>query len=174
MSTIDSANAYRVLGPVGSFAELQAKRPECFLKIPDAWVEQQKRAEEQDRINEEAINRYAHEHPAKVYGQVVVDGELYATVWDSGSAMTPGLMPRLTNGADTPLELAQIRLRELAQAANGEIIYSDFLPLPGGGEYLHAVIPDSFLASLPKVPLRPLNEVIEELLADQRRSSAAV
>lgn len=170
MSTVNSATAYRVLGPVVSFAELQEKCPACFMKIPDDWLEQQKRAEAQDQANLEAIDRYAREHPAKVYGQVVVDGELFATVWDSGSAQFPYPIPGLTDSAGSPLEIAKARLRELAEASGGEVRYSNFLPLPGGGEYLHAVIPDSFLASLPKVPLRPLSEVLEEMLASQMHS----
>lgn len=171
MPTIDSADKYRIQGPAISFAEMVKKNPGMRLPIPEARMEEHKVWEAQMQARQEAVHRYAQEHPEKIYGQVVVNGKLFATVWDSGSAQIPGPMPGLTDNAASSLDIAKARLREIAQAVGGTIRYTNFLPLPGGGsESSGAAIPDSFLASLPPITARPFFELDEELLAHLRRS----
>lgn len=151
MSSINSTSSYRVQGSVNSVAELvKAKSCPGIQKRTEAQINEGKAWEEQTRLHEEAVSRYAALHPDKIYGQVMVDGKLFATVWDSGSAGTPYAIPGLSENG-TGIELAERRLAEIAQAVKGKITYSDFLPPIGGPS---CSIPDEVAATFPKVTAR--------------------
>lgn len=151
MSNINSTSSLRVQGTVNSMAEFAKSRPGMVRQATEAQINEGKAWEEQMRLREEAVNRYAAAHPDKVYGQVIVDGKLFATVYDSGSAGTPYAIPGLSENG-TGIELAERRLAEIARAVKGKITYSDFLPPVGGPG---CSIPDEVAATFPKVTARP-------------------
>lgn len=170
VDNIGSARQFRVQGAVISVAELAKTRPGMVRQMTEAQVKEAKLYEEQSRLREEAVNRYAMAHPDKVYGQVVVNGQLFATVYDSGSAATRYTVPMTENGSGE--ELARVRLADIARAVKGEIRYSNFMPdFSGPG----CTMSDAVTATLPKITARPCGGFLEELqaAADQARMDRA-
>lgn len=166
MSSIDSSSRYKIQGPVFSFAELAKNKPDMFLspqKFTEAQIKEIAEHEKQVQRREEAVNRYAEAHPDPIHGQVMVDGKLFATVYDSGAFELPYRDPyleKLSGSADTLLE-------QIAQHTKGEIKRSDFLPpLYGPG----AVVPDSVL---PPITARSPSDIFNELYEDLMRSRVA-
>jgi hypothetical protein len=92
---------------------------------------------------DEILLRYAQQHPAKVLGQVVVDGKLFATVYETGTTTAQNVIPGLPDDGGGS-RLAEARLAYIAKATGGEIIRSEFSPTPEGS-YWDA--PDSLLPS---------------------------
>lgn len=166
MTSIPSANPYRVLGPVISVAELAKTRPGMVIPATQAEISQEKLYHEQFQARLDAIGHYTEQHPDKVYAQVIVDSKVVAAVYESGSAYTRDPISKLTeNGSG--LDLAKKRLEDILREVKGKVIYSDFLPSPGRGG---AAIPDSVFATFPKVtahlptpPARQVNEFGEDL-----------
>lgn len=105
---ININSAYRITSTAASIAELAKNRPGIVVKATDEQIAELKLHDEQVQAREEANRRYAEQHPVKVYGQVVVDGELFATVYESGGAMTSPPMKMSNEGLGT--NLAETRL----------------------------------------------------------------
>ncbi|RJG06954.1 hypothetical protein D3870_13950 [Noviherbaspirillum cavernae] len=163
MSNINATGAYRLTGTAISISELAKNKPGMVVKATDEQIAEIKLHEEQVQARDAVNNRYAEQHPDKVYGQVVVDGKLFATVYDSGVATMPYQIPGLSNeGFGT--ELTQTRLAEIAKAANGEIIHSSFFP-DAGISFRSA--PES---DLPPVTARSLIDFTRELSWARERS----
>jgi hypothetical protein len=163
MSNINATGAYRLTGTAISISSLEKNKPGMVIKATDEQIAEMKLHEEQVQARETANKHYAEQHPDKVYGQVVVDGKLFATVYDSGVASTPYQIPGLSDeGFGT--ELAQTRLSEIAKAANGKIIHSNFFP-DAGGSFRGA--PES---KLPPITARSLIDFTRELSWARERS----
>lgn len=166
MSTINSTGAYRLQGNAIGIAELAKQKPGLVIPATPEQVAELKMHDEQNMARAEAVRQYAEKNPSKIFGQVVVNGEVIATVYDSGSARTErnidGL--KLTNdGSGT--ELAQKRLHEIVQASKGRVIYSNFVSPPGPAP---AVVPDN--VALPQVTARSMNQMAREMEAALVRS----
>lgn len=132
------------------------------IKATEEQIKEIKLWETQRQAREEANRTYALQHPDKVYGQVVVEGKLFATVYDSGVAGTPYPMQMTEDGFG--ISLAETRLSEIAKAAKGTIIYSDFFP-DTGGSFRGA--PE---ALLPPITARSLTEIVREMSWGLERS----
>ncbi|WP_036303607.1 hypothetical protein [Methylotenera sp. L2L1] len=158
MSRIDSANPYRVQGTVISIAELAKKNPNFVISATPAQIEELKLHDEQTALREAAGARYANQHPDQIYAQVVSEGKVLATVYDSGITTTQQNIPGLKlseNGQG--LALAKTRLDELMQAISGKVIYSNFVQPKVSPS---SNIPDS---ALPSVTARGLNEMVRDM-----------
>lgn len=68
----------------------------------------------------------AEARPERIYGQVLVHGKVFATVFESGIALMDRDVPGLSGGG-AGTGLAQARLREIAQAVGGEVRRNAFL-----------------------------------------------
>lgn len=153
MSSINSTCQYRVQGAVISIAEMAKNRPGMVRKATDEQIAEHKVWEEQSRLRAEAVEHYAKKNPNPVAGQVLVDGKLFATVFSPGGYAMAHAMAGLSEADLSPAD----RLAEIARAVKGEIIYSDFLPAWGGGNWNgFSTIPDEVMATMPKVTARPL------------------
>lgn len=166
MSTINSTGTYRLQGNAIGIAELAKQKPGLVIPATPEQVAELKRHDEQKTVRAEAVRQYAEKNPSKIFGQVVVNGEVIATVYDSGSARTErnidGL--KLTNdGGGT--ELAQKRLHEIVQASKGQIIYANFVSPSGPAP---AVVAND--AALPQITARGLNQMAREMEAALVRS----
>ena len=169
MSSINSTSQYRVQGTVISIAEMAKSRPGMVRQATDEQIAEHKAWEEQSQLRREAVDRYAKAHPNPVVGQVLVNGEVFATVFSPGGYATAHAMPGLSEADLSPAD----RLAEIARAVKGEIIYSDFLPGWSGGDWSgFSTIPDDVAATLPKVTARPFGGppertgTLEQALAD--------
>lgn len=171
IDNVSSVNQFRVQGPLISLAESIKTKPGLVRQMTETQIKEDKLYQEQTRLREEAVNRWAEEHPAKIFGQVVVDGKLFATVYDSGSAATRYRVTMTDNGSGE--ELARARLADIARAVKGEVRYSNFMPdFSGPGSH---PMPDEVAATLPKITARPFGGFLEELetAADQARMDRA-
>lgn len=169
VDNINSAYQFRQ-GTVINVAEFARTRPGMVRPMTEAQIKEDQLYQEQTRLREEAVNRYAMAHPDKVYGQVVVNGKLFATVYDSGSAATRYTVAMTENGSGE--QLARARLADIARTVNGEIRYSNFMPeFSGPG----STMSDAVAATLPKVTARLGGGFLEELqaAADQARMERA-
>lgn len=85
--------------------------------------------QEMQRLREQGVKpNEVRTDPDKIIGQVIVNGEVFAAVYASGSAVTKRNMPMPDQG--TGMALATARLNAIAKAVNGSIRQSDFLPNP--------------------------------------------
>lgn len=172
MSTIDPTNRYKVNGPTVSLKALVDKNPDMLITSHAKRLQEDALWQTQMAERNEALQRHSKDYPAEIYGQITVNGKLVATVWDDGAAEMPGPIAGLTHDGNQQ-EIAKARVMEIAQALGGEIRYSNFLPVPGGGQRLSAdKVPQHILDTLPKVTVRPF-ALDEEMLADSLRAQAA-
>lgn len=166
MSTINASSAYRVQGNVMKIADIAKEKPGFVIPATEAQIQELKLHDEQTRQREAAVAQYAEQHPSKIFGQVIVNGEVIATVYDSGSAETQQQIAGLTLTEDgSGLDLARTRLDEITKAVKGQVIYSNFVPRPGPAP---AVVPES---ALPQVTARNLNQMAREMDWALMRSS---
>lgn len=150
---------YKIEGPVVRLTDVLARNGgQGVIKATPEQIAEMALYDRQMQEREAAGARYAASHPDQVHGQVVVGGKLFATVYQSGSAVTPYAMRMTENGAGTAL--ANTRLAEIARAAGGQVIYDHFLPAPAN---TGAVVPE---AVLPPVTARSHQEILMELLRD--------
>lgn len=158
MSRIDSANPYRVHGNVMSMAELAKNKPGLAVQATPEQIEELALHDQQVAARQAAVARYAAGHPDQIYAQVVAQGKVVATVYDSGITVLTRDAPGLAlseNGEG--LALAKNRLAELMQAIPGKAIYSGFMapPMPPSSN-----IPES---ALPAVTARGLVEMARQM-----------
>ncbi len=157
MSPIDSANPYRVQGPVTSVAELAKSKPGMVIAATAEQKAELALFEQQTQARQAASDSQAAANPSKIFAQIIVDGKVFGTIHDSGSAGTQYAMSGLSEG-DAGLDLAKTRLREILQAVKGShAIYSGFAPLAGPAP---AVIDES---RLPKVTARSLADMAQDM-----------
>jgi hypothetical protein len=149
MSSINSTSPYRVQGAVISVAEMAKSRPGMVRQATEAQISEGKAWEEQTRLHQEAVKRYADAHPSPIIGQVLVGGKVFATVFSPGGVEMAHALPGLSDAQLSPED----RLAEIARAVQGDIRHSDFLPTLGGR---YSSIPDEVAATFPKVTARPL------------------
>ena len=136
------------------------------LKMTDAESNELKLWEAQTKVREEVAERYAGQHPDKVYGQVVVNGKPFATVYDSGGSETPYQMPGMpSDGSGSGL--AEARLAYIAKATGGKVIRSNFFPTLGGS---YSSVPES---ELPRVTVRSLDQILQDMIMRSRIDAAA-
>jgi hypothetical protein len=152
---------YKIEGPVVSLAEaLERNGGQGVIRATPEQIAEMALYDQQMQAREAAGARYAARHPDQVHGQVVVGGKLFATVYQSGSAVTPYAMNMTADGAGTAL--ANTRLAEIARAAGGQVIYDHFFPTPANPG---AVVPESVL---PPVTARSHQEILMDLLRDRQ------
>jgi hypothetical protein len=166
MSRIDSASPYRVQGPVTSFAKLAKTKPGFAIPATPEQIEELKLHEQQSQAREAAAVRYAEQHPDKIYAQVIVNGSVFATVYDSGSAGTQYAIPGLSEDG-SGLALAKKRLDEIVQAVQGRVVYDNFVPPLGPPP---STVPES---ALPQVTARNLADMARDMDRALARSRMA-
>jgi len=169
MSRIDSANPYRVQGNIMSMAELAKNKPGFAVQATPEQIEELALHDQQVAARQAAVAQYAAEHPDQIYAQVVAQGKVVATVYDSGITVVTHNAPGLTlseNGDG--LALAKTRLAELMQAIPGKAIYSGFTapPMPPSSN-----IPES---ALPAVTARDLVEMARQMDWQLARARMAI
>lgn len=158
MSTINASSIYRVQGNVMKIADIAKEKPGFVIPATEEQIQELKLHDEQTRQREAAVAQYAEQHPSKMFGQVIVNGEVIATVYDSGSAETRQQIAGLKLTEDgSGLDLARTRLDEITKAVKGQVIYSNFVTRPGPAS---AVVSES---ALPQVTARSLNQMAREM-----------
>lgn len=165
MSRIDTSSPYRVQGPVISFAELAKTKPGLVIPMPPEQMEELKLHDQQTQAREAAAASYAAQHPDKIYAQVIVNGSVFATVYDSGTAGTQYVIPGLSEDG-SGLELAKKRLGEIVRAVKGQVVYDNFVPPLGPAP---STLPES---ALPQVSARGLADMAHELALARSRMAA--
>ena len=128
---INSANPYSIQGAVISIGELSKSRPGMVRKMTEDEINAFKVLEEQTRLADLSAQQQLEHKSDNIYGQVLVNGKVFATVYESGGAEMLRDVPGLNNEG-FGLGLAKTRLEKIAQAVKGEIKHSDFLPTFGG------------------------------------------
>jgi len=152
---------YRIEGPVVRLAELLERNGgQGLIKATPEQIAEMALYEQQMQAREAAGARHAASHPDQVHGQVVVGGKLFATVYQSGSAVTPYAMRMTENGTGTTL--ANARLADIAKAAGGQVIYDHFLPTSA---ITGAEVPE---AALPPVTARNHQDILMALLQEMQ------
>lgn len=153
--SVHSTSPFRVEGPVYTLKEMAEIKgvPLLAYKMTDALVSELKLREQQEVAREIANFNYAKAHQYQPVGQVLVDGKVFATVYDAGSFEMAHALPSLSNTQLSPAD----RLAEIAKAVNGKVITSDLLPTLGGWSGPGA--PESML---PPLTARSLQEIMEE------------
>lgn len=125
VTNIGSATPYRLQGAALSAAESAKTKPGIVSKMPEAELAALREADAQV-LRQESLATQAE----SIYGQVLVNGQVFATIYESGGAEMQREISGLNNdGSGT--SLAATRLQQIAQAVHGEIRRSDFLPTFG-------------------------------------------
>ena len=171
MTRIDSTSSYRVQGPVISIAELAKTKPGFVIPASPEQIAELKLHEEQMQAREAAVARYAEQHPSSIYAQVIVDGKVFATVYDSGFTSTEYAIAGLSEDY-AGLGLAKRRLGEIVKAVDGQIVYSGFQPPPGPAP---STMSEEAERALPKVTARGLSQIMQDMdwaLARSRMAAA--
>lgn len=154
--SVHSASPFRVEGPVYTLKEMAEIKgvPLLAYKMTDAQASELK-LHEQQKVAREIVNfNYAKAHQYQPVGQVLVNGEVFATVFDAGGIEMAHALPGLSNMQQlSPAD----QLAEIAKAVNGKVITSDLLPTLGGWSGPSA--PESML---PPLTARSLQEIMEE------------
>lgn len=152
-----STKNFRVEGPVYRLEDLAKSkgRPLFSMKMTEDQIKESKLHDEQVQARSLINASYAEAHPYKPIGQVLVDGKLFATVYDSGAFGTAYRMAGLGDQDLSPTA----RLEEIARAVKGEIIYSNLFPDSGAGG---AGAPEWML---PPVTARSLSEILVQEIA---------
>lgn len=161
-SSINSANSFRVQGTVNSIDELSKNKPGMARKMTEIEVSALKEFDEQLRLND--LSAESQLKSDNIYGQVLVNGKVFATVYESGIAEMLQDVSGLTSDG-SGLSIAKARLQEIAQAVKGEIRNSDFLP-GQGGRYAPRIGLNSDLESAQ----RKANEVLQAMDWEVMRS----
>lgn len=118
------SNIYRVDGPVFSLQEaLQERSGSIMRQLTAAEMARNKELDAQARHQPPAAL------PQPVHGQVVVDGQVYATIYASGQVASRGELPGLSMDG-SGVTLAETRLQQIAKMKNGEIKRTDFVDVP--------------------------------------------
>lgn len=145
--------AYRVVLSEVKPVSLRA----AFISSSSSIEEMSLRAQ-QEQAREEVNLAYAMAHPYLPVGQVMVDGKLFATVFDSGAFTMEQSVAGLSEASLSPAA----RLAEIAKAVGGSIKRSDLIPVPltmGPGA------PESML---PPLTARSHIEILQAELANFR------
>ena len=158
MTSINSSKSLPVFGTVISIAELAKTKPGMIRAATAEQIAEMSLYEKQVQERAAAVDRYARDHPDHIYAQVVDNGEVVATVYDSGIAGTvhniPGL--KLTENGQG-LDLAKTRLAEIMRAIPGKVIYDHFVVPDGPAPSSN--IPES---AIPKVTARSLSQILQD------------
>lgn len=159
MTRIDSASPYRVQGTMISIAELAKSKPGFVISATPEQLAELKLREEQEQVRAAAVASYAKQNPDQVYAQIILpNGQVFATVRESGSTRTPYEFPGLIeDGAG--VDLAEKRLAQIAKAVGGEVNYSDLPSTANAG----ATIPDSVMENMPQVTARNLTAILQSM-----------
>jgi len=154
-----SVDAYRVSGPVYRISDMVEISGKALVavKMTDAQIAEIKLHDQQVAAREQANFNYAQSHQYQPVGQVFVNGQLVATVLDSGAYELGSAIPGLSETTLSPQE----RLAEIARAVNGKISYSDFVAT---GSWSGPAAPE---AMLPPLTARSLMEILEQEIAPQ-------
>jgi hypothetical protein len=156
-----SESAYRVNGPVYTLEEIASSKGGklAAYKMTDSQVNEIKLREEQEKAREAANFEYAKANQYQPAGQIIVEGKVFATVYDSGSFEISRALSGLSEDSLSPAD----RLAEIAKKVKGEIITSDLLPTLGGWGGPSA--PESML---PPLTARSLQEILMQDILPQR------
>ena len=156
-----STGAYRVSGPVYRISDMVEISGKALVavKMTDAQIAEIKLHDQQVAAREQANFNYAQSHQYQPVGQVFVNGQLVATVLDSGAYELSSSIPGLSETTLSPQE----RLTEIARAVGGKISYSDFVATGGWSG------PSAPEAILPPLTARSLMEIIEQEIEPLRQ-----
>jgi hypothetical protein len=158
-TSIGAVNPYRLQGGTLLSAEESARNnPGMLRTLTEAEIAAMREAEAQMLRQQHMPVRQE-----RIYGQVLVDGQVFATVFESGSAQTAREIGGLTNDGSGQ-SLASARLREIAKAVGGEIRRADFLPTASNGRPAAQVSSGAGLAG------RRLDEMLQSMSWDSVRS----
>jgi hypothetical protein len=120
----------RMLGRAVCAGDVMKANPDVVFSRQMTPAEKQAAQElEKRQLLEElaAAKRQPDNDPEKIYAQVVVNGKVVATIYDSGVTESEGAIPRLTEEGHG-LSLAKARLKDILQVVHGQVKYSNFLP----------------------------------------------
>ncbi|MBS1227372.1 MAG: hypothetical protein H6R17_649 [Proteobacteria bacterium] len=156
-----ATDVYRVSGPVYRISDMVEISGKALVavKMTDAQIAEIKLHDQQVAAREQANFNYAQSHQYQPVGQVFVNGQLVATVLDSGAYELSSSIPGLSDTTLSPQE----RLAEIARAVNGKISYSDFVAT---GSWSGPAAPE---AMLPPLTARSLMEIIEQEIEPLRQ-----
>lgn len=167
VADISAVSPYRIEGPVYSLEDMVQRtgRPLIAVKMTEAQSQEIALREQQERARERINFSYAQSHQYHAVGQVVLNGDLIATVTDGGTVESPRPLPGLSEQDLSPAD----RLAEIARAVNGTIIHSNFLPTMGG--WTGPSAPESML---PPITARSLSEILaQEIMPAMDKQIAA-
>jgi len=152
---VHSSSQFHIDGPVYSLEDIAKSkgRPLVAYKMTDAQIAETRLREQQDMAREIANFNYAKTHQYQPEGQVLVNGKVFATVFDSGSFEMAHALPGLSDKSLSPAD----RLAEIARAVKGQIISSDLQPTLGG--WSGASAPESML---PPITARSFREIFDQ------------
>lgn len=158
MATINASSAYRVQGTVMNVSEMAKQKPGFVMAATAEQVQELALHDQQIQQRAAAVAQQAQQQTSKIFGQVIVNGEVIATVYDTGSAQTQQDIAGLKlSDEGEGLALAQTRLDEITRAVKGQVIYSNFVPTNSPAP---AVVQET---ALPKVTARSLNQMAREM-----------
>lgn len=168
MSRIDSTPSFRVQGEVTSLGKLAKEKTGFAIPATAEQIAELTLHDEQSQVREAAAAGYADQNPDKIYAQVVVEGKIMATVYDSGFTATEQSSHGLKLTEDGQgLALAKSRLEEIIKAIPGKVIYSNFVP------QMKAPSSDVPESALPKVTARGLSAMAQEMSWNLARARMA-
>lgn len=149
---------FRIDGPVHRLEDIVKSKGEPLIavKMTEGQVNELKLREQQELARQIVNFNYAKTHQYQTVGQVLVNGELVATVTDAGSVELTHAIPGLSKQPSSPTD----KLAEIARAVNGKIIYSGFLPTSGG--WMGPGAPESML---PPLTARSMHEIFAQEIA---------
>jgi hypothetical protein len=159
----------RMWGRWAIAGEVIASNPDIVFSRQMTPVEKQAEQElEKRQLLEElaAAKRQPDNAPEKTYAQVVVNGKVVATVYESGVTATEGDIPNLTQDGHG-LSLAKARLKDILQVFHGEVRYSDFL-LPMAE--LSASEIKNLALEAARSRVEALEQVLQALIQDMART----
>ncbi|WP_263773091.1 hypothetical protein [Propionivibrio soli] len=147
----DAENGYRLDGEAHSLMDY-ANAKGALYKMTDAQVAEIKLREQQEQSRQAANLAYAQSHAYNTVGQVFVNGQLLASVDESGGYY----LAHNIGGLSAADMSASERLAEIAKAVGGEIRTSNFEDTGGWSG------PGAPESSLPAITARSLQEILEQ------------
>ncbi|HZW25009.1 MAG TPA: hypothetical protein VFF26_05970 [Gallionella sp.] len=152
----DNSSPYQIKGQAYSLKDAMEKQgiPLIAVEWTDAQLKEVQLREQQEEARRAANSQFAQAHQYQPVGQVFVGGNLFATVYDSGSYMMSKQLPGLSSSELSP----SARLAEIAKAVKGEIRTTNLVPTEG---WAGPKAPES---QLPPITARSMQEIFEQEL----------
>lgn len=120
---------FRIQGPVRTLTDALKENPGVLVHMDTPEEKQAFKVMDEQQSRLEDAQRLPQKQE-KIVGQVVANGEVVATVFESGAAITKNSIA-MPNDAPAGPELAKARLGAIAKSVQGSIRQADFLPMNG-------------------------------------------